>query len=52
MALIENVENSLKKSLDYFISHVKKDDKFDLELFENSLQTNRLILKLKDTNDE
>ena len=47
-----DVENSLKKSLDYFISYVKKDEKFDLELFENSLQTNRLILKLKDTNDE
>ena len=47
-----DIENSLKKSLDYFISHVKKDDKFDLGLFENSLQTNRLILKLKGMNNE
>ena len=46
-----DVENSLKKSLDYFISCVKKDKNFDLGLFENSLQTNRLVLKLKDMNN-
>ena len=47
-----DIENSLKKSLDYFISHVKKDENLDLELFENSLQTNRLILNLKNVDNE
>ena len=40
-------ENSLKKSLDYFISYVKENKKFDLNHFDTSMQTNRLILELK-----
>ena len=51
-SISNDIENSLKKSLDYFISHVKKDENLDLELFENSLQTNRLILNLKNVDNE
>ena len=47
--LISNdVENSLKKSLDYFISHVRETKNFDLKHFDTSMQTNRLILELKE----
>ena len=46
----DDVENSLKKSLDYFLTCVKKGEKFDIGLFKNSIETNRLILKLKDMN--
>ena len=43
-----DIENSLKKSLDYFISHVRENKNFDLKHFNTSMQTNRLILELKE----
>ena len=43
-----DIENSLKKSLDYFISHVRETKNFDLKHFDTSMQTNRLILELKE----
>jgi predicted dehydrogenase len=44
-----DIENSLKKSLDYFILHARENKNFDLNHFQTSMQTNRLILKLKET---
>lgn len=47
---IENdVNDSLKFSMDYFITHVKEKTKIDLNHFETSVTTNRLILKLKNS---
>lgn len=40
-------QNSLKKSLDYFLLHVKEKRFFELNLFNSSLATNFLILELK-----
>jgi len=47
-SISNDIENSLKKSLDYFISHVKENKNFDLKHFNTSMQTNRLILELKE----
>jgi len=46
-SISNDTENSLKKSLNYFISHVKENKNFDLKYFDTSMQTNRLILELK-----
>ena len=46
-SISNDAENSLKKSLNYFISHVKENKNFDLKYFNTSVQTNRLILELK-----
>ena len=46
-SISNDAENSLKKSLNYFISHVKEKKNFDLKHFGTSVQTNRLILELK-----
>ena len=46
-SISNDIENSLKKSLDYFISYVRENKNFDLKHFDTSMQTNRLILELK-----
>ena len=44
---IEDYNKSLKNSLEYFIFHVKNNIPFDLESFNTSLETNKIILDLK-----
>ena len=44
---IEDYNKSLKDSLEYFISHVKNNIAFDLDSFNTSLETNKIILNLK-----
>lgn len=42
----KDYEQSLARSLDFFISHVKKREEFDVKYFDNSLLTNRMIFQL------
>ena len=44
---IEDYNKSLKDSLEYFISHVKNNIAFDMDSFNTSLETNKIILDLK-----
>ena len=46
-SLDDDYQNSLKKSLDYFLLHVQEKKDFDLKHFNSSLATNFLILELK-----
>ena len=41
--------DSLKKSLNFFISHVNENKDFDIQHFNKSLLTNKLILNLKNS---
>ena len=43
-------QDSLQKSLDYFITHVKEKTPIDLDHFNASIRTNKIILNL--TNQE
>lgn len=48
--LLQNDYNdSLKKSLNFFISHVFENKDFDIQYFNKSLSTNKLILDLKNS---
>jgi len=40
-------QESLERSLGYFLSHVERNESFPKELFEHSLSTNRFILNLQ-----
>jgi len=44
--LKDDYVESLKKSLDYFLKHVKNSQKINLKYFNSSIETNRLILDL------
>lgn len=46
--LSNDVENSLKKSLDFFISRVKMQEDIPIKYFDTSTDTNKIILQLKD----
>jgi hypothetical protein len=39
--------NSLKKSLEYFIDCVKNKKLIDLEIFEKSMMTTKLLIEIK-----
>ena len=43
----KDYEDSLKRSMDFFISNVKNNKRIPLKNFESSLETNKIILKLK-----
>ena len=45
--LKSNYENSLKNSIDYFLTHVKNNKSFELSEFHSSLSTNMDVLNLK-----
>ena len=44
-----DVEYSLKRSMEYFLTHVKEKKSFDFNYFNISMATNQLILKLKNS---
>ena len=43
----KSVQESLKKSINYFLEHVEKSKKFDLNNFEKSILSNKLALTLQ-----
>ena len=43
----KSVQESLKKSINYFLEHVEKSKKFDLNNFEKSILSNKLALILQ-----
>lgn len=43
----QDYNTSLKKSIEFFISHVRQKIPFKRELFETSLKTTNLIFKIK-----
>ena len=45
--MTKDYDDSLKKSMDFFISHVKNNKRLQLKNFESSLDTNEILLKLK-----
>ena len=45
--LKSNYENSLKNSIDYFLTHIKNNKSFELSEFHSSLSTNMDVLNLK-----
>jgi len=46
---IENdIENAMSNSMNYFIEHVKEKNEFSIELFNASMETNRVIIELKE----
>jgi predicted dehydrogenase len=44
----DDVSNSLRSSMEYFIEQVKNNNKIEPKFFEASIETNQAILKLKD----
>ena len=46
--LSEDIENSLRKSLDFFISIVQTKEEIPIEYFDKSVTTNRIILQWKE----
>ena len=46
-SLPEDVENSLEKALDYFINIIKMKKEIPIKYFETSIETNKIILELK-----
>ena len=41
------IQNSLKNSIDYFLTHIKNNKSFELSEFQSSLSTNMDVLNLK-----
>ena len=46
--LSEDSENSLRKSLDFFINKVQTKEEIPIEYFDTSVTTNRIILQCKE----
>ena len=46
--LSEDGENSLRKSLDYYINKVQTKEEIPIEYFDTSVTTNRIILQCKE----
>ncbi|SVC23838.1 uncharacterized protein METZ01_LOCUS276692 [marine metagenome] len=44
----EDGENSLRKSLDFFINKVQTKEEIPIEYFDTSVTTNRIILQCKE----
>ncbi len=45
--IMGDYEDSLNKSLNFFIGHVQTQEKLDLNLFKTSIDSNRIILEMK-----
>ena len=45
------IQDSLQKSLDYFLSHIENSEMFDISDFNKSIVSNSIVLSLEELHD-